>query len=120
MMSMERLTATERRVVELVCEGLTNPQIAQRLSVSPRTVQGHLLKVFRKYRVSSRTELVVRLLRSAEGTPSDVKRGEPGGIGQGNAPSGAQARGHRPQNLPTDNGAPADTRRGSAPEAEGL
>lgn len=57
------LTPTEHQIVALLCEGLTNPQIAERLCVSSRTVQGHLLKVFRKVRVSSRTELVARSLR---------------------------------------------------------
>lgn len=59
-----QLTPTERKIVSLLCEGLTNPQIAQRLTVSARTVQGHLLKVFRKLGVSSRTELVARMLRA--------------------------------------------------------
>lgn len=58
-----RLTATERTVANLVCEGLTNPQIAERLSVSRRTIQGHLSNVFKKLSVSSRTELAARLLR---------------------------------------------------------
>lgn len=64
------LTRTEREIVTLLCEGLTNPQIARRLTVSARTVQGHLLKVFRKLGVSSRTELVARMLR-AEPRPSE-------------------------------------------------
>ena len=59
-----RLTRTEHEVVSLLCEGLTNPEIARRLTVSARTVQGHLLKVFRKLGVSSRTELVARMLRA--------------------------------------------------------
>lgn len=57
------LTATERTVANLVCEGLTNPQIAEQLGVSRRTIQGHLVNVFKKIGVSSRTELAARLLR---------------------------------------------------------
>lgn len=57
-MSWESLSATELRIVRLVCEGLTNPEIGERLSISPRTVQGHLLKIFRKLGISSRTKLV--------------------------------------------------------------
>ncbi len=68
----ERLTPTERRVVALVCEGLTNPEIARRLSVSPRTIQGHLLKVFRKLKVSSRTQLVARVVRAEMQNRSDA------------------------------------------------
>lgn len=65
-MNVERggdLTPAERKVVTLVCEGLTNPEIAQHLSVSRRTIQGHLLKVFKKLHVSTRTQLVARVLR---------------------------------------------------------
>lgn len=58
-----KLTPAERRIVELVCEGLTNPGIAERLSISPRTVQRHLYEIFRKVRVSSRTALVAEAVR---------------------------------------------------------
>lgn len=58
-----KLTAAERRVVELVCEGLTNPQVAKRLSISSRTVQRHLYEVFRKVGVGSRTALVAEAVR---------------------------------------------------------
>lgn len=61
---LARLTPSERNVVTLVCEGLTNPQIAARLSLSPRTVQGHLLKVFEKLDVATRTQLVAKLVRA--------------------------------------------------------
>ncbi len=59
----ERLTPAERAVVELLCEGLTNPEIAERLTLSPRTVQRHLYKVFRKVDVRSRTQLVAEAMR---------------------------------------------------------
>ena len=51
------LTPTESRVVELVAEGLTNPQVAERMFVSPATVKTHLSHVFRKLDVHSRAEL---------------------------------------------------------------
>ena len=53
----DSLTPTEHKVVELAAEGLTNPQIATRLGVSPRTVQSHLAHVFAKLHVSTRAEL---------------------------------------------------------------
>ncbi|MCA1845088.1 MAG: LuxR C-terminal-related transcriptional regulator [Actinobacteria bacterium] len=40
-----------------MAEGLTNREAAEKLCVSPRTVQGHLLKVFSKLDLSSRREL---------------------------------------------------------------
>ena len=49
------LTPREVEVLGLVAEGLTNPQVAQKLFLSPRTVQRHLGSVYRKLGVSSRT-----------------------------------------------------------------
>jgi DNA-binding NarL/FixJ family response regulator len=49
-----KLTPREVEVLGLVAEGLTNPQVAQRLFLSPRTVQRHLNSVYRKLGVSSR------------------------------------------------------------------
>ncbi len=53
----ERLTKSERVIVGLVAEGLTNKQIAERLSVSRHTVQSHLAHVFAKLGIGSRTVL---------------------------------------------------------------
>jgi len=54
------LTETERRVAELVVEGLTNKEIAARLFVTVRTVEANLSKVYAKLGVRSRTELARR------------------------------------------------------------
>jgi DNA-binding CsgD family transcriptional regulator len=51
------LSATEARIAGLVCSGKTNKEIAATLSLSPRTVQWNLSKVYRKLGVRSRTEL---------------------------------------------------------------
>jgi DNA-binding CsgD family transcriptional regulator len=59
----DSLTPTEHRVVGLVAEGLTNPQIGERLYVSRRTVQTHLAHVFAKLDVSSRAELAATAAR---------------------------------------------------------
>jgi DNA-binding CsgD family transcriptional regulator len=56
----DSLTRTERAVVALVGEGLTNAEIARRLVVSRRTVESHLYHVFTKLGVSSRLELALR------------------------------------------------------------
>jgi DNA-binding CsgD family transcriptional regulator len=53
-----RLTAQERRVAVLAAEGKTNQQIASRLFVSIRTVEGHLGHVYTKLGISSRRELM--------------------------------------------------------------
>jgi predicted ATPase/class 3 adenylate cyclase/DNA-binding CsgD family transcriptional regulator len=51
------LTPAEREVVRLVCAGLANKDIAARLFVSPRTVQTHLTRIYRKLDVTSRVQL---------------------------------------------------------------
>ncbi len=48
------LSERELEVLRLVAEGLTNPQVADRLYVSPRTVGFHLRSIYRKLGVPSR------------------------------------------------------------------
>jgi DNA-binding CsgD family transcriptional regulator len=57
------LTPAERRVSELVAEGLTNPQIAERLVVSRETVKGHVSSALRKLGARNRAELGVLATR---------------------------------------------------------
>jgi predicted ATPase/class 3 adenylate cyclase/DNA-binding CsgD family transcriptional regulator len=59
----ESLTPTELRVVELVASGLPNKQIAEKLFVSLATVKTHLVHVFTKLDVRSRTELAAAAIR---------------------------------------------------------
>ena len=51
------LTPTEREVVRLVADGLTNPQIGARLFMSRGTVKTHLSHIFAKLGTTNRTEL---------------------------------------------------------------
>ena len=51
------LTTSERTVARLVAEGLTNREVAERLFVSPHTVNSHLRHVFSKLGINSRVEL---------------------------------------------------------------
>jgi DNA-binding CsgD family transcriptional regulator len=55
--SSSTLTAQEAQVAWLAAEGRSNPEIAGRLFISPRTAEYHLRKVFGKLGISSRREL---------------------------------------------------------------
>jgi DNA-binding NarL/FixJ family response regulator len=50
------LTAREVEVLELVGEGLTNRQIAERLFISPKTAGLHVSNILGKLRVANRTQ----------------------------------------------------------------
>jgi DNA-binding CsgD family transcriptional regulator len=72
---LSRLSETERRIVGLVVSGRTNNEVAERLFLSPKTVEWSLTKVYRKLRVRSRAELAAKL--GSWATPRD--EGEDGG-----------------------------------------
>lgn len=60
---LEPLTDREREVLQLAASGLTNRGIGQKLSISDRTVQGHLASTYAKLQVGSRTEAVTKALQ---------------------------------------------------------
>ncbi|MGB8254662.1 MAG: helix-turn-helix transcriptional regulator, partial [Pseudonocardiaceae bacterium] len=55
------LTQREREIVTLAASGLSNRQIADRLVVSVRTVEGHLYRACAKLGASDRAELAALL-----------------------------------------------------------
>ncbi len=57
------LTPRQIDIVKLVSMGMTNPEIADRLCISARTVQNHLRSIFIKVNVHNRTSLVSTLAR---------------------------------------------------------
>ena len=52
------LTPREREIATLVAEGLTNRQIASRLTISPRTAEGHVERILTKLGFTTRTQIV--------------------------------------------------------------
>lgn len=57
---VEQLTERELEVLSLAARGYTNKAIGVQLSISDRTVQGHLAHIFDKLQAASRTEAVMR------------------------------------------------------------
>jgi non-specific serine/threonine protein kinase len=58
------LTKREYEVAQLVAWGLANRHIAERLSLSPRTVEHHVASIFNKMRLRSRSQLAATFARS--------------------------------------------------------
>jgi DNA-binding CsgD family transcriptional regulator len=67
-----RLTARENQIAWLVGDGVSNPEIAARLFMSPRTVEYHLHKVFTKLAISSRNQLRVVLVHHRNEGPGQA------------------------------------------------
>jgi DNA-binding NarL/FixJ family response regulator len=59
----EELTTREREVLQLAAEGQSNPEIADRLGISVRTVETHRANLMHKLDLRSQTELVRYALR---------------------------------------------------------
>jgi DNA-binding NarL/FixJ family response regulator len=60
---IEPLTERELEVLRLAAKGMGNKQIANELSISDRTVQGHLANIYSKLHVTTRTEAVLFAVR---------------------------------------------------------
>ena len=54
----DAFTARERTIMHLVCRGLRNSEIASIVGVTERTVKWHMGRLFKRFDVTNRTELV--------------------------------------------------------------
>jgi pimeloyl-ACP methyl ester carboxylesterase/DNA-binding CsgD family transcriptional regulator len=57
---LDELTGRERHVLDLVATGLSNPQIAQKLNISPKTVRNHINHIFSKLNLQDRALAIVQ------------------------------------------------------------
>lgn len=67
----EALTDRELEVLTLAGKGYTNKAVGRELSISRRTVQGHLARIFKKLEVNNRTEAVMRAVSLGLITPEN-------------------------------------------------
>ena len=58
----ELLTNREREIMKFICEGLTYKEIAERMFITPFTVNQHLKKIYLKLKVKSKGELISKML----------------------------------------------------------
>jgi NarL family two-component system response regulator LiaR len=59
-----KLTVREQEILILIAQGMSNKQIAEKLEVGIRTVKSHLVDIYTKLKVFSRTEAVMTSLRA--------------------------------------------------------
>lgn len=67
-MGLSSLSPQERKVLELVAEGLTNKEVADRLKLSDNTVKNYLVNVFEKLQVKRRSQAVAIFTHSTDVT----------------------------------------------------
>jgi DNA-binding NarL/FixJ family response regulator len=63
------LTEREREVLTLIGQGYTNPAIAEKLVISPKTVRNHVSTIFSKLQVAGRAEAILRARNAGLGWP---------------------------------------------------
>ena len=71
------LTAREREILSLVADGETNPEIAQRLAISLKTVRNHVSNIFSKLQVADRTQAAIRARQAGLGSTDSENKTTP-------------------------------------------
>ena len=66
---LPELTEREHEVLVLVEQHLTNPDIANRLGLRPKTVRNHISNIFTKLQVTDRTQAILRAREAGIGSP---------------------------------------------------
>ncbi|MGD0236984.1 MAG: response regulator transcription factor [Syntrophorhabdales bacterium] len=58
------ITSREKEIIEYVCQGCTNKEIATKLTLSEHTVKAHLNRIFKKFNATSRSKLITLVMNS--------------------------------------------------------
>jgi two-component system nitrate/nitrite response regulator NarL len=75
--NLDKLSARELEIVNLLAEGLSNHEVALRLDLSTHTVRNYITKIFHKLGTSSRFELLFQALRCSSPkrwTPTETEK----------------------------------------------
>src|SRR5438309_1808724 len=70
---LRRWTQRERQISGLIAIGASNKEIADRLSITERTVKAHLTNIFQKLQLSSRVHLAIHALQLNSPTKTKVQ-----------------------------------------------
>lgn len=66
------ISPRELEVIKLVCQGLTNGDIARKLNVKQATVQSHLKTIFSKTRVNNKMAILLRCMEKTVSLPANL------------------------------------------------
>jgi len=66
---ISHITRREQEIIDCICQGLSNKEIAKTLSLSEHTVKSHLNTIFKKFNVTSRAKLVSLAMSGRQATP---------------------------------------------------
>ena len=61
---ISHITSREQEIIECILRGLSNSEIARRLTLSPHTVRAHLNRIFKKLNITSRLKLMTLAVQS--------------------------------------------------------
>ncbi|MFV0572192.1 MAG: response regulator [Xanthomarina gelatinilytica] len=72
-----RVSKREREVIELLSQGLTQKEVADRLCISPKTIEVHTRNLFERFEVKNTTELAVKYIQYKNANREDVEDSKP-------------------------------------------
>ena len=63
-----KLTEREKEILNLIIKGFKNKEIAEKLFISEKTVKTHINKIFKKFKVKSRAQLIIKFFKDKNGS----------------------------------------------------